>query len=97
MALIFQVAIQASGFSVCHRALSTRELETGTGALQDSLHMMLTSSFFPGSCVNPNSERQNKNQELCAKSQENPSRIWYETCARRRSEPGVWKDLGLAF
>ncbi|XP_009461936.1 PREDICTED: LOW QUALITY PROTEIN: inner centromere protein-like [Nipponia nippon] len=31
-----------------------------------------------GSCVNPNSERQNKNQEQphCAKSQENPSRIW---------------------
>ncbi|XP_075357499.1 inner centromere protein-like [Mycteria americana] len=31
-----------------------------------------------GSCVNPNSERQNENQEQthCAKSQENPSRIW---------------------
>ncbi|KAM6067897.1 inner centromere protein-like isoform 2-T2 [Theristicus caerulescens] len=31
-----------------------------------------------GSCVNPNSECQNKNQEQphCAKSQENPSRIW---------------------
>ncbi|XP_075281844.1 inner centromere protein-like [Opisthocomus hoazin] len=33
-----------------------------------------------GSCVNPNSERQNKNQELCAKSQENPSRIWTRSC-----------------
>eukprot|EP00076_Gallus_gallus_P009741 XP_004941582.1 inner centromere protein isoform X2 [Gallus gallus] len=31
-----------------------------------------------GSCVNPNGEAQNKNQEQahCAKSQENPSRIW---------------------
>ncbi|XP_019329897.1 PREDICTED: inner centromere protein [Aptenodytes forsteri] len=31
-----------------------------------------------GSCVNPDSKRQNENQEQphCAKSQENPSRIW---------------------
>ncbi|XP_075019826.1 inner centromere protein-like [Calonectris borealis] len=35
-----------------------------------------------GSCVNPNSEPQNENQEQprCAKSQENPSRIWTRSC-----------------
>lgn len=83
----------------CHGALSTRELKTRTGALQDALHMVLITGFFTGSCVNPNSEPQNENQEQChcAKSQEDPSCIWYETFRRRRNEPVVWKDSGLVF
>lgn len=83
----------------CYRALSAQELETGIGALQDASHAVLTTGFFTGSCVNPNGEPQNKNQERphCAKTQENPPRIWYETFARRRNEPVVGKDLGLTF
>ncbi|XP_072193976.1 inner centromere protein-like isoform X2 [Excalfactoria chinensis] len=49
-----------------------------------------------GSCVNPNGEAQNKNQEQdqCAKSQENPSRIWTRSCKQamgviwNRQHPG---------
>lgn len=84
---------------MCCRALSTRELETRVGALQDAWCMVLTTGFFTGNCVNPNSEPQNKNQEQphCAESQEDPSHIWYETSASRRNEPVVWKDLGLVF
>ncbi|KAK4822345.1 hypothetical protein QYF61_013536 [Mycteria americana] len=62
--------------------LSSRE-----GTMKKGLYRMRTTARFtvcvyntdiPGSCVNPNSERQNENQEQthCAKSQENPSRIW---------------------
>ncbi|XP_052549977.1 inner centromere protein-like [Tympanuchus pallidicinctus] len=43
-----------------------------------------------GSCVNPKSEAQNKNQEQahCAKSQENPSRLW--TRSYKQAMGAVW-------
>ncbi|XP_031449157.1 inner centromere protein-like isoform X2 [Phasianus colchicus] len=43
-----------------------------------------------GSCVNPNGEAQNKNQEQthCAKSQENPSRLW--TRSYKQAMGAVW-------
>lgn len=64
------------------------------------MHVVLTTDFFTGSCVNPNSEPRNTNQEQAhgAKSQGSPSCIWYETLTRgKRNEPVAWEELGLAF
>lgn len=62
-----------------------------TRAPRDALHVVLTTGFSTGTHVNPNSTGRNKNQEQtpCAKAQENPSRVWYETLTRRRNELGV--------
>ncbi|XP_068540477.1 LOW QUALITY PROTEIN: inner centromere protein-like [Anas acuta] len=63
---------------------STHLLNSRQRIKKDALYTVLTTDFFTGSCVNPNSEPQNTNEQAHgAKSQGSPSCIWTRSCKQR--------------